>query len=91
LTTEQNGPIRLNFLRLASLARIESSIGEVDMKFLLGLVVSFAAWLTVMWRFGKYAQMIYALYLSVLGVMVGRIAISALYHFAGRHMVRPQS
>ena len=51
--------------------------------FLLGLVARFAGWLLVMWRWKRYLEMAYALYLVVLSIYGMGKLLSAIYRLCG--------
>jgi hypothetical protein len=56
------------------------------MKSILGLVVSFAATLMAWWKYRKYLQIAYALYLVVLGIWGVVTLVSKAYGFAERRL-----
>ena len=53
-------------------------------KFILGFVASFAGTLLAWWKYGRYLQMAYALYLVFLGIWVTVSLASCAYGFVER-------
>jgi hypothetical protein len=54
------------------------------MKYGLGLVASFAAMLLALWKYKKYLQMAYVLYVSVLGIASALFFLAKVYGFIER-------